>query len=372
MILAGQPAAEPARAHYLDGMRGWAAVMVVLYHLLVEALGSVLPALRSSVIKPFFDGELAVSLFFVLSGTALSAPYFRRREFGDLLPVILVRYFRLTIPILMSCLLVYAVMKIGWIFNGQAGEILHRPDWLGSWLRFEPNAARMARFALIDVFGFVDGSASYNPFLWTMSLEMFGSLLVFVLCAAHPYVGQSLRLHWWAAGFLLLMGAYVGLFIVGFCMGASMHARTALARRPQGMAAAAYLPHAAIVVLVVLIQCISGHARHVLEMIEAVLICQVVYASAFWRGALSGPLSRWLGTVSFAVYWVQFPVIVSLFSYGVVRMHEQGLLTLPCGLALGGLTFVFILIAAAVGTRIEQYLLRAVKVRMKPWTALSA
>lgn len=358
------------RARHLDGMRGWAALMVVLCHLVYESLGIVMPGARLVWFRPFMDGQLAVSVFFVLSGTALSAPYFRRRDFGDLIPIILTRYFRLAIPITLSCLLVWALMKAHLSFNHEAGQILHRPDWLGSWLQFEPNLFRMVRFAWMEVFGSVDGTQSYNPFLWTMSLELFGSLLVFVLCAAYPHVGDRPALYLGAAALFIALGGHVGLFIVGFYLGAQ--GLGVRAPHSEARGASALWPWLGVVGLVVLVQLLTGHIQVVADMALAVALCVAVYRSPRACAWLSRPMSAWLGKVSFAVYWVQFPVLVSAFSYGITRLQGSGQLTPVHASGLVAASFVLILLAADLGTRVEQRLLQRVKVQVARWSSVPA
>lgn len=60
--------ADDKRLHFLDSLRGIAALLVVLYHLygqLAEGLGSILPSI---LIKIFSHGHIGVAIFFVLSG----------------------------------------------------------------------------------------------------------------------------------------------------------------------------------------------------------------------------------------------------------------------------------------------------------------
>jgi len=75
--------------------------------------GQLIPALRNPVTGFFLDGKLAVSIFFVLSGEALSSAYFCGG--GELAVVRLAvkRYSRLTVPIAASSLATYCLYKSG-------------------------------------------------------------------------------------------------------------------------------------------------------------------------------------------------------------------------------------------------------------------
>ena len=70
------------RIDYLDGVRGWASLMVLLFHAFWETFGNVLPVFRNPVTAFLLDGHLAVFVFFVLSGDALSTAWFSRPSSG--------------------------------------------------------------------------------------------------------------------------------------------------------------------------------------------------------------------------------------------------------------------------------------------------
>lgn len=351
------------RARELDGLRGWAALMVVLYHLIVESLGTLFPQFKSAPFRVVMDGDLAVSIFFLVSGGALAMPYLKSGRFHDVVLNILHRYFRLTIPILMSCLLVWMLMKLHLVQHIKAASWLHREDWLGSWLQFDPHFLRMLKFALLDVYGAVDGRSSYNPFLWTMSYEMFGSLVVFCLCASHPYIRQPQRVYGAFGIGLVLVGHYIGLFLVGFCLALIR----AVPSRAQPESVTGMRPGVVAAVLVVAAAgalVAPGPLRHVLTMIEAVAICQLAYLLDPVRRLLSGALSAWLGRVSFAMYWLQFALLVSLYSAGIVYLAEHGQLTAVSGLVLALVVTAACLLLSFLGTLAEERALRAVKSRL--------
>jgi peptidoglycan/LPS O-acetylase OafA/YrhL len=73
---AQQPATtttDAGRLRFLDGLRGWAAVVVLLHHVFVDGLpANALMADRSLWAKVFFlNGTLAVCVFFVISGFSI-------------------------------------------------------------------------------------------------------------------------------------------------------------------------------------------------------------------------------------------------------------------------------------------------------------
>ena len=103
------PSAQPpgaGRYHALDGIRGWAALSVVAFHMVWETFGARFPEFRNVASASLLDGWLAVSVFFVLSGEALSTGCLVKQDSRIALDLGVRRYPRLVIPILAVCLMV--------------------------------------------------------------------------------------------------------------------------------------------------------------------------------------------------------------------------------------------------------------------------
>src|SRR5271157_5509248 len=115
-----QPAAaesEAKRFRFLDGLRGWAAVVVLLHHVFVDGLpANALMADRNLWAKVFFlNGTLAVCVFFVISGFSLSIRYLDRGDGRALARIASGRYLRLALPIFAICAITQALLVLGLI-----------------------------------------------------------------------------------------------------------------------------------------------------------------------------------------------------------------------------------------------------------------
>ncbi|HEX4183201.1 MAG TPA: heparan-alpha-glucosaminide N-acetyltransferase domain-containing protein, partial [Caulobacteraceae bacterium] len=86
------------RYHALDGIRGWAALSVVAFHMYWETFGARYPEFRNLASASLLDGWLAVSVFFVLSGEALSTSCLAKQDRRIALDLGVRRYPRLVIP----------------------------------------------------------------------------------------------------------------------------------------------------------------------------------------------------------------------------------------------------------------------------------
>lgn len=176
---------------YLDGLRGVAAITVVLNHF----IAAFFPALyfidnqtqysrfdnliAKTPLNLIYNGHFSVCVFFVLSGYVLSYKYFGLGQSKkNLVTSALKRYFRLTIPILFSLLLSYFLLKIDWLYNKQVSEMTGSQNWLGTFWNFTPSINEVLSQGIYKVI--FKGINGYNPVLWTMKYEFFGSLLVFL------------------------------------------------------------------------------------------------------------------------------------------------------------------------------------------------
>ncbi|MBA1159341.1 acyltransferase family protein [Microvirga mediterraneensis] len=188
------------RLSYLDGLRGLAALIVVLHHGLIYAAPALYfgearysrfawdVPLSGSPFLLFFAGNFAVSVFFLLSGFVL-AHVFSRTVAG---PAALVakRYVRLTVPITAANLLSLVVTAAMIALPALAAYSLVRPGMAAD-ASFLSNVIGGLAFCLREAFIHatltgIDGG-TYNGVLWTMQVEFIGSVLliaVFTLARA--------------------------------------------------------------------------------------------------------------------------------------------------------------------------------------------
>jgi peptidoglycan/LPS O-acetylase OafA/YrhL len=96
----------------------------------------IIPYVRNVWTTFFLDGRLAVSVFFVLSGSALSSAYFAGKGRRAVIALLIKRYPRLTIPILATSLILFGLYACGLVANVEAGHLVLRDDWLGLFLAF--------------------------------------------------------------------------------------------------------------------------------------------------------------------------------------------------------------------------------------------
>lgn len=188
------------KLNYLEGVRGLAAIIVVLHHftlLFFPALNTGDPAqahfgngstevqLAGMPLNILYNGGFAVSMFFVLSGFVLSNTYQKTHNTTILTRYAVKRYVRLFVPVSVSIAIAWIFMKTGVFSHFGLGEVTKSQSWLEENFKNNEGFFHVIKNMFIDVFFRTE--ALYNPVLWTMTYELLGSFLIFAfLLIIHP------------------------------------------------------------------------------------------------------------------------------------------------------------------------------------------
>lgn len=349
-----------ARTHEIDGIRGWAAFCVLLYHLLHETFGAVLPAFRSPVFFAPINGALAVFVFFILSGDALSIGVHRRGTLASLDSLVLRRYTRLMVPVALATFILFVLMSFGWTWNRLAAAAVNSEGWLGQFVNFKPGVVSFARYVLIEVFSptkvYSAPSPQYNPMLWTMPVELAGSMLVFVFWYLAPALKSLRGALFLLVGAMLCLGSYYSLFFFGVLL--SQWRADGLLERFRTRAAWQVAAPILIVVAAYLNAAnYEGENHRHLNLVCSMLLVFCFYTSRISLQVFRSRLSLFLGEVSFPLYLTHLAVIVSLTSWLIVRAgHVDAAAALEISLA----SVAVALVVAAAFRRVEKASLRRI------------
>lgn len=296
---------------------------MLLFHLIYEMFSQLFPVLKSSFLSPLLDGHLPVFVFFVLSGDALSSNYFKSFDERAVDRMLVKRYFRLTVPVFISCAAVFLIVRLGADFHTQAAPIVHREDWLGPVLQIDITCSRLIKYGLIDVYAAHSPTKSYNPMLWTMSVELVGSMFILLLCYAWQRLKQPIYLVGVAAAVLLALGSMYGLFLVG--MGLAYLRRAGILDRIEREPWMPLLSFTlAMAVIIVNSLLVNTHLPVTAYLLMSAVFVAASYMSPVLKRFFSNRLSRYLGEVSFPLYLIHFSVLISLLSYGVAYESRRG------------------------------------------------
>lgn len=371
------PSRKRVRLEELDGIRGWAALCVVVFHLTWETFGALVPALRNPVTGFFLDGGVAVAVFFVLSGEALSAGFFAGGGSRAVLRLAVKRYTRLTIPIVAACSLTLVLYDAGLTFNVPAAHYVHRSDWLGSFINPAPPLHTALRYMFLSVYGSVAPQHAVIPFLWTMEFEMIGSMMIFATLLGVGRLSGAWRRGLWIFVALVFvsfittktgqLACFLGGLGFGWLRSEGLFQRMHASRRAQVWSW----------VVIALIGALDGWShwkvadRRMVPLASVVLL-GAIFCNRALCAAFAGRLSRWLGRLSFPLYLVQFPVLVSVTSYAICLASPRGALHgwVVAAIAVGSLA---VCLAAAWAfmpvERLTQWVGNVVAARVLPKSA---
>lgn len=346
------------RLDEIDGIRGWAAFVVLLFHIFGEMLKYAVPAVNNAWFAPLLAGDIAVLVFFVLSGDALSSAFFAGGGNKVIDRLLVRRYLRLTIPIVMSCAITYLIMVLGFDFHIQAAKVLQRPDWLAQFLQFKASIVGLLRYSMLGVYVSHTRELSYSPFLWTMSIEMIGSMLVFLLC----YLWKTLKNPHWICLVLIIwltaLGSYFSLFYAGVLLGYCRqqgYFEKLLDNKSHQIA----VPCILIAIAGMLILTKGLHRPIILTLPISMLLVFCFYTQKQIKLFFSNKLSRFLGDISFPLYLIHFQVLISLMSWLVVKnFADKDLVDQNVMLKIAVITLLFSLFAAWCFRCLERAILK--------------
>ena len=239
---------EPrAKLLYLESLRGVAAVVVVFSHFasaffpassqdpFAPMHSRLEPLLHNTPLGIILAGNFAVCLFFVMSGFVLVRPFFQSRRHDLLVSASVRRYFRLMPPVAVSIFSAYLLLRLGW-FTNQSQVVPTGSYWLGALWPFTAHLHDALYQAFVGAF--TNPIVSYNPLLWTMWTEFFGSLLIFAIAGltaglSRRWVIYALLLVIFARGYFL--GFIAGMIIADY-MSLPGHEKSILKRlKPRAL-----------------------------------------------------------------------------------------------------------------------------------------
>lgn len=188
------------RIHYLDSIRGIAALMVVMYHYIGWNWKD---ELSYKVAAIFFNGSDAVSFFFVLSGFVLSYSYIqsdRKIRFGN---YVYRRILRLYPAFILNILLLYFYVNkhlLSW-------DTLYDSFILGR-----------SPYVLKELAMVLNAHSLYMPG-WTLQIEMIYSFIILLLILVFRWKKEVLILFFIGSFFIGAPGMrlYMTHFIWGVC-----------------------------------------------------------------------------------------------------------------------------------------------------------
>ena len=341
----------------LEGLRGIAAIIVMLGHLvrgLVPPGAGPLDALNL-VHQWFLNGGAAVSVFFVLSGFILSLPFAKDQDWSRILTALFKRWPRLAALTTIACLFSWVMIVLSHGDYQQAAAITGN-HWMASHFNSPLHGRDVSWVAALrsGLYGvFLFGDVHFDSPLWTMRIELFGSFAIFFSAPVLFRIGRwPLRV---AVIVALMLAAglvppltFFSDFLVG-AMLAMLYADRKFPDLSNGLAvvgglAGVYLfcfsaGPAAILEAPLKAILPDGNLAHFVWDASAAVIIIVLLGNPAARGIFSKRWAVWLGRLSFPLYLLHVPIMLSIgaasiiFSVGALGM--AGAVLLSAAVTLG-------------------------------------
>lgn len=310
-------AVSPQKINSLESLRGLAALSVVLCHTVQLFWPEVRIGQGAPLTSLWHNGGFAVRLFFVLSGFVLALSYCRTRDAQQLKSSAARRYFRLYIPAAASIAFAYLLHVCGAFESLNAAKgIPGQSDWIRNLYSSGPSLRLAVREALLGPF--LDYQfMKYNEVLWTMGVELKGSMLVFAALA----LCGSARHRWLIYGVLIYaLDSWQLRYAVDFACGMALsdwHCNHQAQARTSWLWLAVFVLGACLGDLQTAWVAENGTASMIRgsrwwPTLAALLLVLSSVRSSHVERALSAPPLVWLGEVSFALYLFHLPIICSI------------------------------------------------------------
>lgn len=180
------------RESHLDSLRGIAALIVVIVHYLAAFYPYAIfgneggyqqhSSLEGIFFFPVFglvvSGHFAVCLFFILSGYVISYQYLgERSQIGNIIKAIIKRPIRLGGLVYISIIFAAILWYFDLFLNLPASELTTSQPWFSNF--WKGNFEFSNLFYVLTTSAFSDGN-HYNPPLWTIKIELYGSIMVYI------------------------------------------------------------------------------------------------------------------------------------------------------------------------------------------------
>ncbi|AKB33494.1 acyltransferase, putative [Methanosarcina siciliae HI350] len=318
---------------YLDGLRGVAAVNVMIMHFFVAlapamVYGSEMPSHFGQLDLLFSNtpfgligaGNFSVCIFFTLSGYVLTQKYFKTKDNGVIISSAVRRYLRLFVPVFAAVMFSYLLASAG-LYRSylETMAVSAGSNYRGYW-DFTPGIVDAVKEAVWDSF-FVGGKTPYNPVLWTMNIEFFGSMLVFAMALLFG----SLRNRWtfYLASTVLFLNSYYLAFIIGMAFADTSSSKMPVFKTDNNILLSIILVSGLFLGSYPLSPVTTGSLYAFLNtgffktpeaayhIIGAGMIMYVLLNSRGLQAVFSSPLPLFLGKISYSLYLVHFLVISS-------------------------------------------------------------
>lgn len=291
------------RLYFLDGLKGLAAIWVVLHHFYLLVF-PIIPSGGRSIekipfVNVFINGNLAVHLFLIISAYVMTMIIRKSCNMLSLQNIVVKRYFRLMIPIsiivFFTCILYYCNLTTIHEFSEITGNV-KIVDYFDN--------LRPVDFVYTLLFSPLGHSTVIGP-LWMLKYIFLGTFVIVILSIALQNLGGARKIVVYTIAFLLayyfswnFVSVIVGMILYELCIGEFLCFMNKWITT-------------VLLLFAVTIPALSPSVFHnivPLNILSAVCLFLAVFYSKFLKRALSSKAFLFLGKISLGVYLIHWPI----------------------------------------------------------------
>jgi peptidoglycan/LPS O-acetylase OafA/YrhL len=283
------------RLYFLDGLRGFGALIVVLTHVFFQDNPITTKTVQAVGNFALLNGHFAVWVFFIVSGFSLSVSFLRTGNRRALSALSVGRYFRLSIPILAFSLIFWLAIQLHLV-----PDVSDRWGGWSEYLTFRPSFFETLRFSLFDVFFRYDEATSINPPLWTMSYELGGSMIVLGMLALIGHQKRRWIVYLVLFAIVTAVVPYLAAFLFGLA-GADFYLSGAFPRLRRLLT---WLAPLLTLVALLLATEFPDESQDLVYLGTTTLFFTGCLFSPWMKSLLESRLARFLGRIAFPLYLI--------------------------------------------------------------------
>ena len=352
------------RIEWIDGLRGIACILIFTHHFLCAFFPSTHYGtgamshgsngwdvrLTQSPLSAVVNGNFWVCVFCLLSGLVLSYQIFCADDFSKVPNTMVKRYFRLAFPVFVTSFIVFIMMKLSLFTNGQANEIMQSP-WMGDFYQGDYGLKEVFLTSFVTVW--FQGDNTFSTAFWVLKYIFIGSFLSYILSMISRNRKRTvLVIHLFLMYVFFTMGNYFYMLSV---FGTFLAYIMVYEKKPKYCGIIGFLcillglflgGFPTEIAPTNIYRLISKQEYWVHHSVGAILFVFGIYYLGIAGKALSGKIFRELGKISFAVYLLHIPILLSFSTTLFCKVYA-----LNCGYEMAALisyaaSFLLLIICA--------------------------
>jgi len=316
----------------VEGIRGIAATIVIFSHFCYiffpfvhrESENGVNSILYDLPFGFIYSGTFAVYVFFVLSGYILSL--ISESYTSNLFVLSVKRYLRLGIPVFISVLIAYVFFILFTVDKSNVSS------WISNYGNFDYSFIGAINSGIIG--SLFAGDSNYNFVLWTMQIEFFGSILIYIIYIQKKINFRNIMVLMFVSVVSLYLVQVISsklmLGLLSILVGSILYEKGKELRTGLSIilfVAALYLAgvHNNSLSYSFISSFLGSYTYEICNFFAGIIIVYTILFSKLLSDIFSTKLCVFLGKVSFSIYLIHLPIlsVFSIYCFNLLYINNS-------------------------------------------------